>query len=64
MSCVYYIYIYIQSEVNIQGYKVKLNLYVYLHLSSSTSFLIYKKSKHLEFGKGLFGRLSLFAGGL
>ena len=41
---------------------MKLNLDVYLHLSSSNSFPVSEKIKQLEFGKGLLGRLWLFAG--
>ena len=41
-----------------------LNFDVYLYQSSSDSFLIYKKKKKLEFGKGVFGYLWLIAGGL
>ena len=43
---------------------VRLNVDVYLHLSNSALFPIYEKNKQLGFGKGLFGRLWLFAGDL
>ena len=44
---------------------MKLYIDVYLRLSNSVLFPIYeKKKKKLSFGKGLFGRWWLFAGGL
>ena len=43
---------------------MRLNVDVYLHLSNSALFPIYEKNKQLGFGKGLFGRLWLFAGDL
>ena len=43
---------------------MKLNVVVSLHLWSTTSSPIYGKIEELEFEKGLFGDVWLFAGGL
>ena len=43
---------------------MNLNVGVYLHLSNYALIPMYEKIKSLEFGKALFGRFWLFAGGL
>ena len=43
---------------------MKLNVDVYLHFANSASFPIDVKIKNLDFGKGLLGRLWLFAYGM